>query len=641
MAHTGRAIWIGIGLLASSLTALSGLGHAAILCSPQAVQDQLGCEGWYATFEVEVTNPTQHDPSAYNDANGPKGQETQAIPPDPVIPSRFVGLPDILVKPAAQDAPAWVQSHLPTNTYAVLDAQEYGSLTVVGDDEPATPYGYLGAEALHQTWTEPSNMFLAFYGYWHPIVGDNVIHDEECGQPYFCSPTDEFVYRGDNTGEAVQGLAWNFPGGYSVYFGQGAFVGTGLAGNCKLYAQYDQGCISPSPAFNWWDTTNASQNGNYQAWQAGGGWSGYTPEDSLVVSRYIVSVFGPTNLAELSNYTYQIDAPASTPGFFRDMDWYQALAPASVQELYLSTMHRVRDTEQETQIPNVLTTPPIVNQTEQQAFDTEAYTCPTSPAGVCARDVRQIVAKENQPKAVPPGAESAPYITATFNTVAPYPFYTPDSTWDQYWCAQTGMSPCLLNSIPYEGLQGVASVGNPYLGNGQTTFAASAPMIYAETTAWAWYDADGDGYIGHPDNYTVQQYNAGMFATANTGTGDNDIVRGLANQFNGVAASPSSAGWPPGSFLVRNFEFPLHGAPLGDPGQGNYLTPLSGTSPAKLRSGACAEGATTCGTIDALIIPSGTAEGLQGDTGPVTISWVDLNAQAESYTQDYTWSQSI
>ncbi|MHB8586996.1 MAG: hypothetical protein ACYDDF_14295 [Thermoplasmatota archaeon] len=684
MRHRAFAIVIAaiLGLTVLNLPAVQGMD----MCNPDVLWQtaQQNCPGWYSQFKVIVTDTSTHNPLAYNDANGPAPDElVRSIPADPAIPSRFVGLPDVLVKDASADAPPSVYKALtasePTSApiHAVLDAQLISTTAGYADND-FNPAAYFGARGLQQTMTYPAYVMFAWYGYWQENSEDNAIDDQSCTQPYFCGPQDEFVWRGLNTNESVEGLKWDFPGSWLQGGNPLPTVGAGYAGNCQAYAQYDQDCYAPGPVSGYWDQSNWTTG--QQSWPDAGGYPTIAPEQTLVASHYVITVFGPQSLQETSNYSYTVDAPATTPGFFRAMDWFQALAPAAVSSLYVSTVHNVHNTSVTSFIPPGLipTIPPFITSNISSAenstnfvFQNASYaeedalrTCPsqtpTQPESICARDVRQSVAQANQANVSPPGATDAPYIGGSFQIAVPGFTYLPTGNgqpFSAYWCGQVGQPSSCMQVIPETGVIGYAAgIGYPLgsclvpacigpalvnQGNGETTYMPPGFVIIGATQAWAWDDVNHDGYIGSPDEHTIQQYLAGNYATANIGGGD--LLTGVAPQLPGVTVSPGAGGWPSGSYYVTNAENPYASSPLG-PGPSTYLTPLSGQGSVFLRTDPlCSGGATGCATEDGLFIPEGTLAGLTGEIVG-TISWTETTSngqQSYSFHQDVKWTQSV
>ncbi|MHB8586069.1 MAG: hypothetical protein ACYDDF_09600 [Thermoplasmatota archaeon] len=675
----------------------------------------VNCQQWYSTFEVVLpgnsingAGPYTHDPLSYQQSNGPAGYEDQSIPASPDIPARFVGLPDIQIKPAINttngpgDAPYWVQSWpgMDASTWAILGVQAYSTFTIAGNSEPLTPYGYLGAETLGHTWTTPGNEFYAYYGYWRDLNHDNVIQNENCNGPGFCSQTDEFIFAGVNTynnAQAVTGIQWVFPTGTqqgaegtaslgdSGFLGCGPLigcsststdvanvvVGSGLAGDCRQYQTYDADCISPAPEGTFNDAS-ANQSSNQEGWwgggvQGGSGWSNVMPEESLLISRYVVNVFGPTGLNEPGNaYGYEVDAGASTQGFFRDMNWYQAVAPSAVSNLYMSEMRSVRDnvggqlyTVENTSVgvPANPVTPvvlglyqsnvePSVNSTVDSynnASDTANYGClPSSPVTSCQRDIRQLTAVWNAENATAietpyPLPQHRPLIGGSFDATVTSAAQPPPEEWFQYYCSQASVDCSFTGGLPVgvggqqpTGFSGFGRNGDPITG-----FVPSATFIGGSMTMYTWQDTNGDGYIGAPDNYTIDHYLSGAFYTANVGT-SNDTITGLTQFAQGITVTPNGA-WPPGTFLDSNADgIPYDTAASG---QGNTLTPLSGTGSVTLRpdTGYCGGGAASCPTQDVLLIPTGDALGLHGHMA-TTLKWEEGTPPAIYH---YSWSGSV
>ncbi|MHB8586073.1 MAG: hypothetical protein ACYDDF_09620 [Thermoplasmatota archaeon] len=736
-------------------------------CAPDAVTTTAlpNCVSYYATFEVNLpgTNGAgSHNPAAVDNTPNPRNDETQGLPADPEIPSQFVGLTQIQVKPAVDgsvpgDAPANVQAWpgFGANTFAVFDQQEITQLQQIEGPGAIAPVSYMGAETVGHSWTSPSNNFIAYYGYWNDVNGNGVIDQStdgpaQCGQPQFCNAQDEFVWRGQNTGENLVGYQWVFPtstpeggpntgyDGLSDFCGgiEGPFVcifspqdgpmevgqvviGAGLAGNCAKWQQYSADCVSPVPEGQWVDFSNYT-NRPGQVWAmgsngcagelvfCGASYSEVTPEETLLISRYVVSVVGPTNLVNPTSPTIiTVNADPSTKGFFRDTDWFQALAPSAVSNLYTMEMRTVRDNVSSalnitapqlppiqnpvTPIVNPIVDPiinpliqnmidPQVNNTqsaENNATDTEAYACLPSPLG-CTKDIRQQIAMGNNGNIVTPGgapkSHANPYISGSFyaDSTIPSP---PGTDWYYWACSQAGGDPTTCGTV--QGLSGnlqnsgteVALFGGTIGTHGHTItgFIPQTMWIGASEDAWLWYDNNGDGYIGAPDNYTIAHYNNGTFYTANTGccgeTNDGkngngynpnvDTITGYLPDTLGVTVTPSNGqAWPPGSFLAYyDITAPADTPPIGPAeGSGGHLTPLTGTTPVFLRSYAqvvssfCGSGPTQgCNSADGLIIPTGTALGLHGSM-TVPISWTEgtaPNAYTYSWTGTYQWDQSI
>ncbi|MHB8586995.1 MAG: hypothetical protein ACYDDF_14290 [Thermoplasmatota archaeon] len=641
--------------------------QAVDMCNPDAAWQAAGvnCPAWYGQFKVELNNTSVHNPQAYDDANGPAPYElVRPIPADPAIPSRFVGLSDILLKDPAQDAPIGVQQALaataPTSApiHAVLDAQMYGTVQAYLDND-FEPTAYFGAQSVGHTITMPDYTIVAWYGFWQENNGDNSIEDQSCTQPYFCGPQDEFVWRGSNTNESMEGMLWDYPAPYNPnvpgVVGVGIAPGEdieagGMAGNCQAYAQYDADCFAPGPVSTYWDQSNWTTG--QQSWPVSGGGAALAPEESLLVNHYMITVFGPLTLGENSNYSYQVDAPASTPGFFRAMDWYQALAPGSVASLYSSSLFPVRDAVNNVTLPT-LPIPTTVTDTEQNASDDAFNTCPSqaSPgqASVCARDTRQIVALANQASVSPAGSLGAPFLSANLQIAVPDFTYLPTGNgqpFSTYWCAQVGQPSNCMSNVPPAGTIGYlfgvgAPLGAAGKSNGETSYMPGTFLVGA-TQAFVWDDNNHDGYIGSPDQHTIDQYLAGNYPTANVGGGDS--ILGVAPQIQTLTVTPLGGGWPAGSFLVYNAANPYDSGPLGPPDH-QYFTPLAGTTPVTLPMDptTCQGAATGCVTRDGLFIPEGTLTGLAGDVHG-TVGWVETTgtvSQSYSFTSDYQWTQSV
>ncbi|MHB8587010.1 MAG: hypothetical protein ACYDDF_14365 [Thermoplasmatota archaeon] len=667
------------------------------------------CEAWYQTFE-EYTPSTDggnsaldglHNPAAYDNQNGPGNAASQAIPTDPNIPSDFVGLTDIEYKAASTDAPSWAYQHLTASTsdtsdpiYAVLNAQDYSSVTEYGADD-VEPTNYMGAQQTGQTLSTPGNEIIAWYGYWQPQQGDGVFHEQgDCTPSWtFCAGTN-FVWRGSNTGEGTTGenlvgYLWNIPGGEAAGGGnnvpvvgglpaadvvdvennlcpdatQNAFscgsgasyvgtvaVGEGMAGNCNKWQSYDANCISPEPSVPFLDQSNGTgTTGSQDSWNTGGGWFSTSPEDSLIIGKYTISVFGPASSQDpTSPYIMKVKSDGSTQGFFRDMNYYQAIAPG-LGATYLSTMHVPRD-----EIANLgagqtpVPIPAPVIDAVNNASDVAHYTCPTNSVtnpvngqnGPCARDDRQSVAQDNAAHVTPSGASGMPYISVDLTGYVPSYAYPYDQSFENYYCGTTLGGAAGNNCIPSPpvGVFGyLANVGYPVEGL-STSFEPSALFLTGQETGFVWTDVNGDGFIGEPDSFTVQEYRAGVFNTANVGPtdckGTNDCVTGYADQLGDVTVTPVG-GWPAGSFFVEHSTDPTNAQPFqfGNTNTYSYLTPLNGNTPAVLTvsSTFCGADAGTCPTQDGILVPTGTATGLTSSING-HITWTEG-------TQTYDFNQ--
>ncbi|MHB8585084.1 MAG: hypothetical protein ACYDDF_04525 [Thermoplasmatota archaeon] len=727
----------------SSMLATSS-AFAMDLCSPDAVLNTVGCQSWYNTFEVMLNDPSTHNPQAYNEANGPAGKESQSIPADPAIPSGFVGQSDIQVK-SYTDAPTYVQSQfgVDASTHAIMGAMEAGDL---GQRRATVPYAYLGAEVQGHTWTTPSQSFYAYYGYWRNIQQDNVIHDEACNNtPGFCSPTDEFIWRGNNTGETnLVGVQWIFPTGTQegdenlftlgdsafcptsgasgavmgvvtgiitgpcsdgpTQFGAEVVIGAGLAGNCAKWGSYSADCANPAWTGLYNDRTNYSGT-TAQAWIGGGtgvsGWSTISPEESLVINRYVINEFGPKSLVTATSpYGFDINAPETTPGFFRDMNWYQSVAPSSVDTLYASAMSAVKTNAApvinatEVPLPQITALNPVTNAVNN-ASDVASYSCIPSQVGACKYDTRQETAVANRPAvqtltAGAPATTGNPFIDASFITDSPLYALTPTAGFYEYQCpALTGGAVSAGTCDTVFGNTHTGTWRNGYglrlgsVDNGALLtfsplnsfdptngYVPSATLIEGSMDAFVWYDNNGDGFMGAPDNTTVQGYKSGAFYTANvlcpdgpgncgrttnqgpaTANNGNDSIDGMADGARGVSVVPANGGtWPPGSMLVHNAGTnpggPWDEGPLGDPSHGSLLTPLAGNSAVYLPADPteCKPGqASGCITSDALLIPGGTAFGLTG-TMTAHFDWEEAQPSGSPYeyawSGSYTWTQS-
>ncbi|MHB8586068.1 MAG: hypothetical protein ACYDDF_09595 [Thermoplasmatota archaeon] len=703
------------------------VAQAVDFCGPDAevaLVTQGQCQQWNYSFEVNPNNPSQHNPLAYNDAAGPAGQEEQNIPPETYIPSEFVGLPQLLVKPALDsgsvkgDAPSWVQkwTGFNSNTHAVLDQ------TVLTESEGhSVPIGYLGAQTLGHSWTTPAAEVFAFYGFWNDLNGNGIIDSPSCNNPSFCNPAqDEFVWRGSNTGESLNAYMWVFPTNAkygapaALYVGDGGAtgglggdgpsyvglvaVGAGMAGDCQRYAQYDKDCTSPAPSGLWSDRSNVSNSA--QEWVGGGsgifitgsGFPEVTPEETLLIDRYVVSVFGPSNLTTPTDpYVFSPNADQASGGtgpmgYFRDSDWFQALAPSAVSNLYGTEMRFVRDQSQ-----NVLSTPlppPVVSvlsavnnatSATNSASDTVSYGC-NVPGAVkaCNRDVRQILATNNNANvqtqtAGAPKSQARPFIEARFDSEVPTAANTPPRAFYNYECYTQANLPagtCDATTAVPGGVYGQNGVSGPFQAGGAYLTGFVGPTLYirASMDAWIWYD-NGDGFIGAPDNYTIAQYNSGNFSSANTdcmtveggqtscgaiapsGPG-NDTVVGLTPELvgQGTTVTPVGGNWPPGSFEVYYMDDnPYCTQPVGPgPSQCASLVPLTGDTAAFLEadtgSSFCPTGATSgCPSENGLLLPEGDALGLHG-VYQASLSWNEgsgANAAQYAWAGTYTWDQSV
>ncbi|MHB8586076.1 MAG: hypothetical protein ACYDDF_09635 [Thermoplasmatota archaeon] len=725
---------------------MAPVAHAYDPCSPDSVTNQLGCQAWYSTFRVYLPGNNagaaagSFDPTAYNDVSGPAGQEEAVLPSSPDIPYQFVGLDNVLVKPALDnqvsgqpgDAPSWVQAWpgFDDNTWAVFDQKQVSDFgTGTGG---VLPYGYLASPVIGQSWTTPGQQFIAYYGFFRDVNHDNVINADptaatSCATPTFCSASDEFVWRGANDGEGtgtnyqLVGFQYVFPtntqegGPNVVYTGDrqvacagsaslvfncgpssawqdgpiivgGVVLGAGLAGDCAKWAAEDTNCVSPAPEGVWADGTNDSKRPG-QVWDMGAGPNGQTiltgsggstvtPEESLLISRYVVSVVGPHDLLLPTDPTgFSVNANPSTTGFFRAINWFQQLAPSSVGSLYTSSMHNARNTAIGTMDMTPSSDPvpalidPIITPVTQPAEDTQSYGCvPETAATHCTVDTRQNVALANHAQVVPtnggPGTSANPLAYAFFYSDAPV-MSAPGKSWYAYWCAQANVDPGTCATVVGTAPGGSPSIEDPnyyaFYGetqqNGQhiTGYTPSNYYVGVMETALLWYDNSQDGFIGQPDNYTIQQYNAGNFWTANTGccgeANDGtsapidptiDTISGLDNELRGATVTPQGT-WPPGTFeALYDNSLPVNGNGLG-PGTGAQLIPLTGSTPVFLRSALAAgnnfcqehETDNSCPSADGLIIPTGTALGLHGSM-PVTLTWSEGTPPNPSYT--YSWS---
>jgi hypothetical protein len=548
-----------------------------------------------------------------------------------------------------------------------------------------TPAQYLVGQETGAPMTVTPESTFVWYGYFKDTTGDNVIRDTQCaGNDWnFCPPEttpqdgtliDEFIWRGNNTGEdQLGGFGWNFPGSYdqgvqpgNVYTnptgGNGPVspvdFGSGLAGDCRLYGSYDTDCVSPAPSWALDDQTNAT-GGNGQRWAVSGGWAATPITDALITNHVEVDSIGNVSAMRTSDLTlWKIGAPASTPGFFLTYNWYQSVTNDAITPLYTTAAHAVRDNY------NFLNYN-VVNPTRQGLASVTDNTelCPTQPVAACFKDVRQTIAANNLPAVTPtsPRSPEMPYMSTYLQSEVPADAITPGSDFASYWCLRAGVDAATCQTVKNEWVGGggvygfVTGLGYPLRGNGESSGMPPTLELWGIFNGYVWTDVNGDGFIGNPDAYEISQYEAGNFATANVAhtTSTPDIVAGAALAYvttgnKGLLVSPPSSGWPTGSFEDQNGDgFLFYGAPLGDPSEGNHLLPLTGTTPAFLRvvpdSYLCGgANPTRCISKDGLIVPTGSELGLTGDAGSVTMTWTDpTSGTAYSYTQDVHFSESL
>lgn len=740
ISNTKRFVAI-LGLIVLCLTAIVPTVQAWDYCSwgdPTQTVDTvtnaaLSCQQTYYLFEENPATGV-HDAAAWNDVPNPAADESAAIPDTGFIPAIFTGHSQLIAKDAQSDAPASVWAGLTSSpgynpslsTYAVLDAYDVGSLTAYADEpdpgQATGPATYLAAETAGHPITQPTgDMWLAWYGFFQPNGNDFISMPTPdtaaggCGANGFCAGSN-FAFRGHATGELMQGLQWDFPGGDTANPGPGAIVGdslclqmtqaitgscsdgasevgfanigAGLAGNCQRWSPAnnnpygDDQCVGPTPSGTWTDYSSAGDGGNSQSWTTGGGWETESPEESLIMDHYVVNIFGPSSLSDASPTQYPVNLENPTPqGYFRDTNYYQAIAPG-VQDLYLNTLHPVRD-----MVDTALATPcpgaEVCAAINAAASGNQLVSsgCPTdkqstAPA-VCQADVRQDTAAANLNAVTPAGATYMPYVSGVFAVDVPLNTYAgfEDPAFASYWCGQISSATCYstLTGLGAAGVfgwgaGGVGTVGGP-LGSdvcivavgceggrptALTTFMPPGYTIVPEMQAWAWSDVDQDGFIGNyptsPTQSEIDNYNAGLVPSANDFTatnqgGTSDILLPLAHQLPGVYASPGAAGWPPGSFKV-NWAWDIYASQTANPTSNYkpYLQPLSGSQTVFLNKDRvyCLNAqATRCPTEDALIIPTGTALGLTGAI-PAQLSWTETGGTTTfSFSENATWTQSV
>lgn len=277
---------------------LAGAAH-----NPPSIWDSiLSFEREGAGFELAATDS--------DNRNGPAVDDTRAIPAEPEVPARFIGLADTLAAPASYEGRGQL----------ITDHRVRSSLVVSGH---AAPYHSYVGNALGSSSTPPTSAHSLWHGYWDDVNADGVIDDDWCAHGRWCGPTDEFVWRGANTGEDLAALLWLLPGDAS---GKASFASLAADGAAPD-AEYDD---MTEPYSRW------------QGWRIHGGAGRVTAEEFLLVTQHSVSIIGPESLRETGPYGYQVEC-ALADGCMRDYDYHDALADDTAEALYLEATRAVRD----------------------------------------------------------------------------------------------------------------------------------------------------------------------------------------------------------------------------------------------------------------------------------------------------------
>jgi hypothetical protein len=697
-----NAKWLALSAAAAlaAVTLLAPAGTAAGPCSPEIVTDGLGCPQWYASFKVLPTDPSQHNPQAYDDVTGPTGQEG-SLPCSSDVPAQLCGVSDIVVKTnlASDGVPAYELARLTPTTVAIMDTKVYASCC--GSLGADTPAAYLVAQETGQPITPANQHVFVYFGYYDPAVypAGSAIRDLSCpGNDWnFCPPQnlpqdgaqqDNFIWRGSNTAETnfTQGWGWEIPGQYdpgtqpqsintnptSGGFGVGpVLLGGGLSGDCHLYSsqaapgQGDDGCVSPVPSYTISDTTNDSSAAG-GGWVVGNNFDTIPVTDALVTNHYDVNIIGPSSGSNsiVANDYYQVNPQltASAPGFFLTVNWYQSVSNDALTPLYLTAAHAARDNYNDLQY-NVIAP---LNQQTASLQDLQEL-CPThnltGSVGVCEQDITQRIAAQNHARVNPslPATVDNPFMNAYLRPISPITPVTPGSDFDTYWCMQAGAPASACQTVNQTAPGSCCLTGwiNPTIfvplgGNGFTGFEPASTELWGDFIAWTWQDVNGDGFIGNPYPDEIAGYNSGMYQSANiahtTATPDIVTYQSLAWVGQGVGGlliqPDGNAGWPPGTILDQGSASGVfEGAPLGNPSEGSHFTPVFGNTPVKLRAldtQALCIPTGDCLTQDGITVPTGTALGIHGYTGSVTMTWLDpVSGSQYTYTQNATFDQSL